>query len=88
MLGGGDSDKVVPVSSAYKPGVDSNRFIHAKHTKLHFVQAGVDELVRILRQHACQDCPDPASRPVMPTENPAVLLPPVPTKKAEPAAPR
>ena len=57
MLGGGNSDKVVPVSSAFKPGVDSNRFIHAKHTRLHFVPAGVNELIRILCNHAAASGP-------------------------------
>ena len=51
MMGGGDSDSVVPVSSARKNGVASEKFIHAKHTKLHQNPEGIEELFRILREH-------------------------------------
>lgn len=51
MIGGGDSDSVVPVSSVLKTGAVSEKFIHAKHTELHQHDEGIEELFRILRQH-------------------------------------
>ena len=51
MLGAGDSDTVVPVWSARKSGVITEKFIAAKHMKLHQDPAGIDELLGILRQH-------------------------------------
>ena len=54
MVGAGDSDSVVPVNSAIRKGADSEFIIHAKHTKLHHSDAGVREIIRILRLHANQ----------------------------------
>ncbi len=51
-LGGGDSDRIVPLDSARKPGVVTERLIHAKHQKLHQNSAGVQELKCILKKHA------------------------------------
>lgn len=46
------SDGVVPVSSAQLAGVDSELFVPAEHTHLHRDPATVDEVKRILREHA------------------------------------
>ena len=51
MLAAGDSDKVVPVTSALKPGAISQKPVHAKHTKLNRNPTSVDELFCILRTH-------------------------------------
>lgn len=59
MVGAGDSDSVVPVNSAIRKGAASELIIHAKHTKLHHSDAGVHEIMRILRLHASQ-CSKPA----------------------------
>lgn len=54
MVHAGDSDSVVPVNSAIRKGAASELIIHAKHTQLHHSDAGIHELVRILRLHAQQ----------------------------------
>lgn len=52
MVGVGDADGVVPVASAKKAEVVSERMIVARHSSLHHDPEGVEELVRILRLHA------------------------------------
>ncbi len=52
MIGAGNSDSVVPVSSARKPGAASEKAVHAKHTQLNRDSGGIEELFRILRAHA------------------------------------
>ena len=54
MVGAGDSDGVVPVNSAIRRGAVTEKIIAAKHEDLHRSDAGVDEVVRILRLHAQQ----------------------------------
>jgi pimeloyl-ACP methyl ester carboxylesterase len=54
MIGAGDSDSVVPVSSAQTPGVVSETFIKAKHTELPNSLEGVTELFRILRSQLAE----------------------------------
>ncbi len=51
-LRGGPSDGVVPVSSARLAGACSERFVSARHENVNKVDESVDELQRILRQHA------------------------------------
>jgi hypothetical protein len=50
-LGGGESDRIVPVESARKPGVVSEKFVNAKHGNIHKDPEGVAELLGILRRH-------------------------------------
>ncbi len=51
LLGSGDSDKVVPVSSARISGVESERLIVSKHTKINSNEMALEELYRILETH-------------------------------------
>ncbi len=51
MPGSGDSDGVVPVSSARKYGVDSERLVHDKHTDLPADPMTIEEVFSILREH-------------------------------------
>ncbi len=51
MIGACDSDSVVPVESARKAGVVTERIIDAKHVDLHKSAEGVAELLCILRKH-------------------------------------
>ena len=51
MLGAGDSDGVVPVASARRRNAVSEKVVRAKHTEIHKVEDGIEELVRILRLH-------------------------------------
>jgi pimeloyl-ACP methyl ester carboxylesterase len=51
MIGAGDSDGVVPVSSARHALAISEKYIRGNHTSLHEKPESVDELVRILREH-------------------------------------
>jgi pimeloyl-ACP methyl ester carboxylesterase len=53
MIGAGKSDTIVPVSSAIRPGAESELMVHAKHTEIHSQQDAIEETVRILWQHAC-----------------------------------
>jgi pimeloyl-ACP methyl ester carboxylesterase len=46
-----DSDRVVPLDSARKPGVVTERLIESKHDKIHHSPDGVQELLCILRNH-------------------------------------
>lgn len=50
-LGAGESDRVVPVESARKSGVVSEKFVDARHWDLHKSPAGVAELLCVLRRH-------------------------------------
>ena len=52
-----DGDGVVVVSSARHPGVQSELFVDAKHTELHSHPRSIQEVIRILREHAaaCDD---------------------------------
>lgn len=52
MPGSGDSDGVVPVSSARKYGVDSERLVRDKHTDLPADPMTIEEVISILREHA------------------------------------
>ena len=54
MLGSGPADGVVAVSSARHPGVASERYVDARHSKLHSHPDTISELIRILRQHAAE----------------------------------
>jgi pimeloyl-ACP methyl ester carboxylesterase len=51
-LDGEGSDGVVPVASARLPGSCSERFVCARHAHVNKVDEAVDELARILREHA------------------------------------
>jgi pimeloyl-ACP methyl ester carboxylesterase len=51
-LDGQGSDGVVPVSSARLPGSCSERFVCARHSRVNKADECVDELARILREHA------------------------------------
>ena len=51
MLGAGNSDKIVPVTSSRIPGAISEKSVHAKHTKLNHNATSIDELFCILRTH-------------------------------------
>ncbi len=55
MIGAGPSDTVVPVSSARHPNTESEKLVRAKHAAIHKSQAGIDELLRILRLHLCEN---------------------------------
>jgi len=52
MLGEGDSDSIVPVTSARYPGVQSELKVRASHSKILAAPETVTELKRILRLHA------------------------------------
>jgi hypothetical protein len=52
FLGGEPSDGVVPVSSAQQAGVCSELHVPVRHEKLHRTPASVNDLARILREHA------------------------------------
>jgi hypothetical protein len=56
LLGVGDSDKVVPVQSARIPGVESERLIISKHTKINSNEMVLEELFRILETHLVDPC--------------------------------
>lgn len=49
----GPGDCVVPVSSAREPGVVSETYVPASHTKVHHHPLTVAEVIRILEEHAC-----------------------------------
>jgi pimeloyl-ACP methyl ester carboxylesterase len=51
-LKGEPSDGVVPVSSARLAGACSEKFVAARHAQVNKVDDAVDELARILREHA------------------------------------
>ncbi len=51
-VAGGPSDGVVPVSSAVLAGVSSQLFVPVRHEKLHRNDSSVNEIARILREHA------------------------------------
>ena len=51
MVGAGDSDSVVPVSSSRLKGSETEKMIHAKHSDLNKVPESISELFCILRQH-------------------------------------
>ncbi|MCY2986016.1 MAG: hypothetical protein NTY15_20495 [Planctomycetota bacterium] len=53
MLGNGDSDGVVPVSSAIQVTADSEKYVSEKHVDLTRDPSTIDEVLRILREH-CQ----------------------------------
>jgi pimeloyl-ACP methyl ester carboxylesterase len=57
MLGGGKSDRVVPVSSAQIPLVTSEKFVHAKHTHINGNPDAIEELFCILRRHLQENGP-------------------------------
>ncbi len=51
MLGGGNSDSVVPVASARHPAAVSEKSVHTKHTHVNEDPEAIEELFCILRQH-------------------------------------
>jgi pimeloyl-ACP methyl ester carboxylesterase len=51
-LDGDGSDGVVPVESARLRGASSEKYVFAKHVQVNKVDEAVDELARILREHA------------------------------------
>lgn len=78
MLGAGDSDRVVPVSSARIGGVATERAIRAKHGELHKSVEGTQELIAILRRHLQQQSPYqwmPPDGSVLPEESPGTSIP-------------
>ena len=54
LLGAGNSDRVVPVSSARMRSVTSEKFVPAKHTRINGNPDAIEELFGILKQH-CKD---------------------------------
>ena len=54
VLGAGDGDGAVPVSSAWHPGVASEQFVMARHTKLHHHPETINGLLQILAIHVAQ----------------------------------
>src|SRR5690606_31761048 len=54
MPGSGDSDSVVPVSSARLDRSGTEFYLHAKHTKLTEDDRSIDELFRILEEHLAE----------------------------------
>lgn len=73
MLGAGDSDSVVPVSSARTANATTEKAIKAKHTKLHQQPEGISELLCILKKHL-RDVP----HATFPLEAPSVISLPRP----------
>jgi pimeloyl-ACP methyl ester carboxylesterase len=65
MLGGGNSDSVVPVTSARHPNAVSEKSIHTKHTHVNEDPEAIKELFCILRQHVLQM--PPSKHSVRPT---------------------
>lgn len=55
-LQGGTSDGVVTVESARIPGVESELFVPARHQNLQHDELTIQELTRILREHARETC--------------------------------
>jgi pimeloyl-ACP methyl ester carboxylesterase len=51
LLGGGNSDRVVPVTSARHADVVTEKAIKSKHSNLHQSPEGVAEIICILRRH-------------------------------------
>jgi hypothetical protein len=51
MPGNGDSDGVVPVSSAIQVTADSEKYVSEKHADLTRDPPTIDEVLRILREH-------------------------------------
>ncbi len=68
MFAAGDSDKVVPVSSAKKTRVLSEKSIHAKHTQLTKDSRGIEELICILRTHLRKE-----SEPIFEIPNESIM---------------
>ncbi|MFT5299895.1 MAG: hypothetical protein ACI87E_001355 [Mariniblastus sp.] len=54
MLGAGDSDSVVRVSSAVLSGIANEKFIHAKHTSLNEDAESIEEILCILKKHSLE----------------------------------
>ena len=52
MPGSGDSDGVVPVSSARKSGVVSEKLVYDKHTNLPADPVTIGEVISILHEHS------------------------------------
>jgi pimeloyl-ACP methyl ester carboxylesterase len=52
MIGNGPSDGVVPVNSALLPGVETQRILHQRHTGLTNDATVINDLIRIMREHA------------------------------------
>ena len=57
MVGAGRSDGVVPVSSAFRNGATSELIVRSRHADIPVNKASVEELFRILWQHACETVP-------------------------------
>ena len=71
MIGAGDSDYVVPITSAEFPGVQSQFVLKAKHTQIHQKDEAIEELLRIMRVHVREfdaEC-GPSLLPIHPKEN-------------------
>jgi pimeloyl-ACP methyl ester carboxylesterase len=54
MIGNGDSDGVVPVDSARLSGATTETMIHDRHTELPQDPVVIEEVFRILREHASE----------------------------------
>lgn len=52
MIGNGPSDGVVPVHSASITGVETQRILHQRHTGLTNDATVINDLIRIMREHA------------------------------------
>ncbi len=66
LLGAGDSDRVVPVSSARISSVVSEKYVHAKHTHINSNPGTIEELFCILRRHIVENSPGTNSAPMIP----------------------
>ena len=64
MLGAGDADGMVPVSSARHSSAVSEKFIHAKHTNVNKYPEAVEELFCVLRRHLQELGPATNSVPI------------------------
>lgn len=57
LLGAGNSDRVVPVSSARNSSVVSEKFVHTKHTNINGNREAIKELFCVFRRHLQENDP-------------------------------
>ncbi len=79
MICAGDSDGIVPVASAEKSGVDSEKIVPAKHTQIHKSKEGIAEIIRILRLHLQSN----SAQDEIPNSNRAPRTPGIPNQLIE-----
>jgi pimeloyl-ACP methyl ester carboxylesterase len=65
-LVGHPGDGVVPISSARLPGVESEIYVHEKHSSVQRSLEAADEVRRILYAHLEEDCGPPIAHPSTP----------------------